>query len=53
VDVSVPHDQARARIDAIVAAGGRVLGDRNSPAWVSLVDPEGNVVDIATWQGRD
>jgi 4a-hydroxytetrahydrobiopterin dehydratase len=53
VDVSVPHDQAQARIDAIVAAGGRVLGDRNAPAWVSLIDPEGNVVDIATWQGRD
>ncbi|MDQ0820802.1 4a-hydroxytetrahydrobiopterin dehydratase [Arthrobacter sp. V4I6] len=52
IDVSVPHDQAQARIDAIVAAGGRVLGDRYAPAWVSLIDPEGNVVDIATWQGR-
>ena len=53
VDVSLPHDQAQARIDAVVAAGGRILGDRNAPAWVSLIDPEGNVVDIATWQGRD
>lgn len=53
IDVSVPHDQAHARIDAIVAAGGRVLGDKYAPAWVSLIDPEGNVVDIATWQGRD
>jgi 4a-hydroxytetrahydrobiopterin dehydratase len=53
VDVSVPHDQAQARIDAILAAGGRVLGDKYAPAWVSLIDPEGNVVDIATWQGRD
>lgn len=53
VDVSLPHDQAQARIDAIVAAGGRILGDKNAPAWVSLIDPEGNVVDIATWQGRD
>jgi 4a-hydroxytetrahydrobiopterin dehydratase len=53
IDVAVPHDQAQARIDAIVAAGGRVLGDRYAPAWVSLIDPEGNVVDIATWQGRD
>ena len=52
IDVSVPHDQAQARIDAIVAAGGRILGDRYAPAWVSLIDPEGNVVDIATWQGR-
>lgn len=53
VDVSVPHDIARQRVDAILAAGGRMLGDKNAPAWWSLVDPEGNVVDIATWQGRD
>ena len=53
VDVSVPHDQAKARIAAIVAAGGRMLGDRYAPAWWSLIDPEGNVVDVATWEGRD
>ena len=53
LDVSVPHDQAQARIDAVVAAGGRILGDKNGPAWVSLIDAEGNVVDICTWQGRD
>lgn len=53
VDVSLPHDQAQARIRAVLAAGGRILGDRNAPAFTSLIDPEGNVVDIATWQGRD
>jgi 4a-hydroxytetrahydrobiopterin dehydratase len=53
VDVSLPADQAQARIDAVLAAGGRVLGDKYGPAWVSLVDPEGNVVDIATWEGRE
>jgi 4a-hydroxytetrahydrobiopterin dehydratase len=53
VDVSVPHDQAQARVDAIIAAGGRILGDKYAPAWWSLIDVEGNVVDIATWQGRD
>jgi 4a-hydroxytetrahydrobiopterin dehydratase len=53
VDVSVPHDQAHARVEAVLAAGGRVLGDRNAPAFWSLIDAEGNVVDIATWQGRD
>lgn len=53
VDVSVPHDQAQARVDAVLAAGGRMLGDKYAPAWWSLIDPEGNVVDIATWQGRD
>lgn len=53
LDVSLPHDQAQARVDAILAAGGRMLGDRYAPAWWSLIDSEGNVVDIATWQGRD
>jgi len=53
VDVSVPHDQAQARVDAVLAAGGRLLGDRNAPSYWSLIDAEGNVVDIATWQDRD
>ena len=53
VDVSVPHDLAEARVSAILAAGGRMLGDKYAPTSWSLIDPEGNVVDIATWQGRD
>jgi len=53
VDVSLPHDQAQARVDAVLAAGGKLLGDRNAPAYWSLIDVEGNVVDIATWQGRE
>lgn len=53
VDLSLPHDQAVARVDAVLAAGGRLLGDRHAPAWWSLIDAEGNVIDIATWQGRE
>jgi 4a-hydroxytetrahydrobiopterin dehydratase len=53
VDLSVPHDQAEARIAAALAAGGRVVFDRFAPAWWTLADPEGNEVDIATWQNRD
>jgi 4a-hydroxytetrahydrobiopterin dehydratase len=53
VDVSVPHDQAEARVEAVLAAGGRMLGDRYAPESWSLIDPEGNVVDVATWQGRE
>jgi 4a-hydroxytetrahydrobiopterin dehydratase len=53
VDVSVPHDQAEARVAAGVAAGGRVVFDRYAPTWWTLADPEGNEVDIATWLGRD
>lgn len=53
VDLSLPHDQAEARIAAAVAAGGRVVFDKHAPAWWTLADPEGNEVDIATWQGRE
>jgi 4a-hydroxytetrahydrobiopterin dehydratase len=53
VDVSVPHDQAEARVAAAVAAGGRVINDRFAPAWWTLADPEGNEADVATWLARD
>src|SRR5215207_6441822 len=53
VDVSLPPAQARRRVDAILAAGGRMLGDQYAPMWWSLIDAEGNVVDIATWEGRE
>lgn len=53
VDLALPHDQAEARIAAALAAGGRVVFDQHAPAWWTLADPEGNEVDIATWQNRD
>lgn len=53
VDVFVAHDQARARVAAAVAAGGRLVSDRFAPAWWTLADADGNQVDIATWRGRD
>jgi len=53
IDVAVPHDQAQARVDAAVAAGGTVVNDRFAPMWWTLADPEGNEVDLATWVGRD
>jgi 4a-hydroxytetrahydrobiopterin dehydratase len=52
VDVSVPHDVAEARVQAVLNAGGRLLGDTYAPAWWSLIDADGNVVDITTWRGR-
>jgi 4a-hydroxytetrahydrobiopterin dehydratase len=48
VDLYVPKDVARARIDAGLAAGGTVVRD-NGPNWWTLADPEGNEVDIAPW----
>jgi 4a-hydroxytetrahydrobiopterin dehydratase len=53
VDVSVPHDQAEARVAAALAAGGHLVYDEFAPAWWTLADAEGNEVDIATWMGRD
>jgi 4a-hydroxytetrahydrobiopterin dehydratase len=53
VDVSVPHDEARHRIDAAVAAGGRLLSDARAPAFWVLADAEDNEACITTWQGRD
>ena len=52
-DVSVPHDEAHQRIEATVAAGGKLLSDAEAPAFWVLADPEGNEACITTWQGRD
>ena len=48
-DVFVPADQARARVDAALAAGGRLADDSNAPAWWSLASPDNHGVDIASW----
>jgi 4a-hydroxytetrahydrobiopterin dehydratase len=53
VDISVPHDQAEARVAAAIAAGGHLVTDQYAPAWWTLADAEGNEADVATWMGRD
>jgi 4a-hydroxytetrahydrobiopterin dehydratase len=53
VDISVPHDQAEARVTAAIAAGGRLVSDRNAPEYWALADAEGNEADVATWLGRE
>jgi 4a-hydroxytetrahydrobiopterin dehydratase len=53
IDVSVPHDQAEARVAAALAAGGHVVSDENAPGWWTLADAEGNEVDVASWPDRD
>ena len=52
VDISVPHDQAEARVAAALAAGGRLVTDRYAPEWWVLSDAEGNECCVATWVGR-
>ena len=52
-DISVPHDEAPARIDAALLAGGTLVSDEHAPAFWVLADAEGNEACICTWQGRD
>lgn len=49
IDVSVPADQAEARVTAAVAAGGRIADDSHAPRWWTLASPENHGVDIAAW----
>ncbi|MGV9193609.1 VOC family protein [Microbacterium sp. MC2] len=48
-DVYVPADQAQARVDAALAAGGRLVDDTHAPSWWLLASPENHGVDIAAW----
>ena len=52
LDLWVPHDVAAERIDAAVAAGGRVVDDDQAPSFVVLADPEGNQVCVCTCLDR-
>lgn len=53
LDVSVPHEMATSRIDAALAAGGRLVTDEHARAWWVLADPDGNEACVCTWQDRD
>jgi len=49
IDVSVPADQAEARVAAALEAGGRLADDSHVPDWWTLASPENHGVDIAAW----
>jgi 4a-hydroxytetrahydrobiopterin dehydratase len=53
LDISVPHDEALRRVDAALAAGGRLVSATRAPAFWVLSDVEGNEACVTTWQGRD
>lgn len=53
IDISVPHDAARQRVDAALAAGGRLVSDEVAPRFWVLADAEGNEACVTTWQDRD
>ncbi len=53
VGVWVPIEEAEARVQAALAAGGRMVRDDFAPSWWTLADAAGNEADIATVAGRD
>jgi len=49
IDVSVPAEQAEARVKAALAAGGRLADDSHAPMWWTLASPDNHGIDIAAW----
>ena len=52
-DLTVAHDEGQVRVDAALAAGGRLVSDARARAFWVLADAEGNEVCVCTWQDRD
>jgi 4a-hydroxytetrahydrobiopterin dehydratase len=52
VGVWVAPEEAPRRVEAALAAGGRIVRDV-APSWWTLADAAGNEADIATVAGRD
>jgi 4a-hydroxytetrahydrobiopterin dehydratase len=52
-DVTVPAEEAQARIEAALAAGGVLLSDAAARSFWILADVEGNEICVCTWQDRD
>jgi 4a-hydroxytetrahydrobiopterin dehydratase len=53
VAVWLPLEQAEARVQAALAAGGHLVRDDRAPTWWTLADAAGNEVDISTVENRD
>lgn len=51
-DVVVPIEQAKARIDAALEAGGTLVTDEHAPAFWVLADADGNQACVCTPEGR-
>lgn len=49
LDVFVPADQRQVRVDAALAAQGRLADDSRAPMWSTLASPDNHGVDIAGW----
>ncbi len=52
LDIRVPPELARDRIEQALAAGGRLVSDERAPSFWVLADAQGNRACVTTWQGR-
>ena len=52
-DITVPDDEADARVRAALVAGGRLVDDSFPRSFWVLADAEGNEVCVCTWTERD
>lgn len=52
LDVWVDPAHVPARIEEVLAAGGRLVSDAEAPSFWVLADPDGNKVCLCTWQDR-
>ena len=46
LDIVVPRDEAEARVEAALAAGGTLADDSHAPKWWTLADADGHKIDI-------
>ena len=53
VDIRVPPEVARERIDAALAAGGTLVSEEHAPSFWVLADAQGNKACVTTGEGRD
>jgi 4a-hydroxytetrahydrobiopterin dehydratase len=53
VDLTVAHDEAEARVQAALAAGGVLVSDTAARSFWVLADSEGNEACVCTWTDRD
>lgn len=53
IDVTVAHDESRARVAAALEAGGVLVSEESAPRFWVLADQEGNEACVCAWPGRD
>jgi len=49
IDVSVARERVKARLEAAVAAGGRIVDESHAPSYWTLADRAGNRFCICAW----